>query len=231
MSQPAPARLSRIARAVLPAAPLAFAAVPCSRAVIIYTDLGAGVSVSTVFAPIYFDLDHSGPGDGTNGFASTSSLSGADLRIAFRSLSPNKLRIDSTAAGLNPLANVPIGPFGYTPAYAFNAPIIGYPYNNAYYLTKGGVNSPWTSGTTAYIGLLIGTGSDFNYGWAYVNYTGNTVTLLSFAYDTVVNESILAGQTTAIPEPAITGAVAALLAGSAVVHRRRQLKKRAQSQR
>jgi hypothetical protein len=88
-------------------------------------------------------------------------------------------------------------------------------------------------GTHGYLGLEFNAGPGNRFGWAEVSYNANqSVTLYSFAYDDT-GGSINAGQIAAVPEPAATGAIAAVLAGSVAafdVRRRRKAAKQAQVQ-
>lgn len=68
--------------------------------------------------------------------------------------------------------------------------------------------------------------SQTNYGFVELNYNddANTLTLVRFAYDNT-GAGILAGATSAIPEPATTAALMTFAAGAAVAIRRRSLRK------
>jgi hypothetical protein len=98
-------------------------------------------------------------------------------------------------------------------------------------LLAGGNTGPWgISGgdsISGYLGLAIETGSDWNFGWAGVEwYRGtdinddpSTLTLNRFAFETQANTPIEAG---AIPEPATAGLFAALAAGAGALALRRR---------
>ena len=59
---------------------------------------------------------------------------------------------------------------------------------------------PLPSGT-AFLGLRFGDGTNFNYGWAEIAIdSGGNMNLTRFAYNTALNQPILAGQTP-VPEP------------------------------
>jgi hypothetical protein len=223
MRNRAPFRFARLSRTALPAVPLALAAIPSARAVIVFSDLGAGVTV-TGSTKIYFDLDHSGNGAGSAGFASNTSagFTGTDFKLYFKSGNAAKPYIASS----NPSTGyVSINGSNFTTNFAANASLSPSNWTNGFvYLNNNASgSSPWPSGTTGYLGFYVATGGDRNYGWAQVTYSGSSLTLTSFAYDTVLNEVLHAGQ---IPEPASTTALAALLAGSVALHRRRQQNKK-----
>ncbi len=85
------------------------------------------------------------------------------------------------------------------------------------------VNSAWAIGQRGYLGLFIGNSY---YAWAEISYDFDgdstySLTLYSFAYQNNTGLSIQAG---AIPEPGVTPLLAALAAGSAALWRRRSLK-------
>ena len=87
-----------------------------------------------------------------------------------------------------------------------------------YYLNAG----PWTPGTRDYLGFGFFTGSNLqpNFAWADVSYNADhSLTLYGFAYETTPAAAISAG---AIPEPATSAALAALLTGSLAAYRARQ---------
>jgi hypothetical protein len=77
---------------------------------------------------------------------------------------------------------------------------------------------------------------EFNYGWFEINSTDNPLngahvfTFTRFAFNDVAGQSILAGQTTAIPEASTLGLVGGLFGLVAAAHvRRRKLKQAAAS--
>jgi hypothetical protein len=66
------------------------------------------------------------------------------------------------------------------------------------------------TGDTGFMALVVqdGSGNDY-YGWAEIQRNADqTYTLLATAYDTVPNESILAGQGLPVPEPSVLGLLA-----------------------
>jgi hypothetical protein len=90
----------------------------------------------------------------------------------------------------------------------------------------------YTSGIpvgTHYVGLrLVTVDSDVHYGWVELSTTGNEVfSLPRFAFNDVAGQSILAGQTTAVPEASTLGLVGGLFGLVAAAHVRRRRQQRA----
>lgn len=81
-------------------------------------------------------------------------------------------------------------------------------------------------GANSYLGFkTTDTSSNTNYGWIEVTWDGTDFQILSAAYESTPGTPILAGATTAVPEPS-TGALAALvLGGTALGVARRRRKK------
>jgi hypothetical protein len=88
---------------------------------------------------------------------------------------------------------------------------------------------PLPSGT-AFLGLRFGDGTNFNYGWAEIaiDSSGN-MNLTRFAYNTALNQQILAGQTP-VPEPSSAVLLVLGAAGMAAYRKRREQKKQAASE-
>jgi hypothetical protein len=87
-----------------------------------------------------------------------------------------------------------------------------------------------------YLGLKLTNGTDIHYGWFEFNSTDGQVfyeqqfTFTRFAFNDVAGQSILAGQTTAIPEASTLGLVGGLFGLVAAAHvRRRKFKQAAAS--
>ena len=87
----------------------------------------------------------------------------------------------------------------------------------------------WASSTaalpagTSYFGLRIGNGSgDYNYGWIEVNHGPAGDLWTRFAFENVLNQSILAGQVSAVPEASTLGFAGGLFGLVAAVHLRRR---------
>jgi hypothetical protein len=106
-----------------------------------------------------------------------------------------------------------------------------------------GNTSPYSSDVPngiVYLGLVLVQYNqdipEFNYGWFEINSTDNPLngahvfTFTRFAFNDVAGQSILAGQTTAIPEASTLGLVGGLFSLAAAAHiRRRKLKQAAAS--
>jgi hypothetical protein len=83
------------------------------------------------------------------------------------------------------------------------------------FATSGGGGS-WEVGGTGYVGFLFGPDNDVHYGWASVDVTlvssdfsvSYEVGVTGYAYNTVPNQPILAGQTSSTPEPGTLGLLA-----------------------
>jgi hypothetical protein len=87
-----------------------------------------------------------------------------------------------------------------------------------------------------YLGLKLTNGTDIHYGWFEFNSTDGQAflehqfTFTRFAFNDVAGQSILAGQTTAIPEASTLGLVGGLFGLVAAAHvRRRKFKQAAAS--
>lgn len=96
------------------------------------------------------------------------------------------------------------------------------------YNGSGNSNGNWDGGGMGFAALRIESNSspgNYNYGWARINYddTNATITLLDFAYETTMNQSIIAGDTGSgvVPEPS-RALLLALGLGGAALRRRRQ---------
>jgi hypothetical protein len=84
------------------------------------------------------------------------------------------------------------------------------------------------SEVTVYLGLRITLdNNDTHYGWAQISRAGDSVLIPRFAFNDVANESILAGQTTAVPEASTLGLVGGLFGLVAAAHVRRRKAKQA----
>ena len=82
----------------------------------------------------------------------------------------------------------------------------------------------------AFLGLRFSDdgGVNYNYGWAELTIAADyNMTLSRFAYDTVLNEQILAGQTSSVPEP--SSAVLLVLGAAGMAAYRRQRRQLAES--
>ncbi|MCD8481346.1 MAG: PEP-CTERM sorting domain-containing protein [Verrucomicrobia bacterium] len=155
---------------------------------------------------IYFDLDQSSAGPD---FASLSSFSGADFILGFGdSVSMAKPYVRNQSTGTVMTLS------GYAARLNFGEEISsGNSWGNPFYMSYNAAGN-WAGGADAYLGLRIADGQgNFNYGWAHVEYVaGSSMTLRSFAINSIANEPITAGAT--IPEPAALPLLIGGLAGA-----------------
>jgi hypothetical protein len=183
-------------------------ALPSAQAVIVYTnpaDLTATDSTG-----VFFNLDLNGTGAATG----TANFSGADFRI-YRSSGSLYIRSYNGAFSGNSTYARKLTAGASVNSLGFASQSLGY------LRTSSG----WNDGDTGYLGFRFTSSGNTYYGWAQISYVaGTSLTLLDFAYENSPSTLLLAGAG-AIPEPAETAigaGIAALLAGSAALHRRRQ---------
>ena len=86
--------------------------------------------------------------------------------------------------------------------------------------------NPWTAGTTGYLGFRFTNGATTEYGWAQITAqapptAANPTKILGLAYENT-GAGILAGQTSAVPEPGTVGALAFGAVGAGVMAWRRR---------
>ncbi len=120
--------------------------------------------------------------------------------------------------------------FGTTfrPADALISPALGFTNPMSFYTSSVPTG-------TIYLALRLSNGGDLHYGWFEFNSTDgrsgqDIFTFTRFAFNDVAGQSILAGQTTAIPEASTLGLVGGLFGLVAAAHvRRRKQKKSAAS--
>jgi hypothetical protein len=129
-------------------------------------------------------------------------IQGAAVSNMFRGTAQGNFRYPSNlAAG----ANIAAGPFA-----AFNGNFFA---TLAY--GSGFTNSKFTDAGTGFIGFRFAGVSGIEYGWARVTMNGgpgNGFTIVDYAWGDV-GQAIVAGQTTAVPEPASLGLLAVGAAG------------------
>lgn len=187
-----------------------------SHAAIVYTDLGSGVSTATFSDSIYFNLTTQ---DADNILGNVSGGMQFRLYFAYGPTTPQiagAYYTDGPVTGAQGFAALRLNA-GETIGDSLSflqAPFLAYNSSPGY---------QWSTGDRGYLALRINDGGT-RYGWADVQYVGGgQLTLFGFAYDDS-SDSILAGATNTVPEPA-TGAMAALVAGSfaafQVRHRRK----------
>ena len=230
MKTTAPSRLARLTRSALPAAPLVLVSIPAAKAQIVYTSANITMAAGD-HEFIYVDM---GTG-GAQGAAVlcppawqapyTIPISSPSFYLFFRDWNPGKPEWASNSNvnfdGDNQVSQT--GQGSTITKLNYGATIDGSLTLGGNYAAFAGtysVNTPWTPGTTGYIGVLFDTNITPLYGWAQISYNADqTLTLLGFAYNATPGAAILAG--TLIPEPSTTAALAGLLAGSAALFRRR----------
>lgn len=167
----------------------------------------AGLSISTTTpGSIYLDFDSMS--------ASTSPIFGSDLKIT-SGVKPESLYVEARNGWFNPkLSDFAIKLAEGEPLNLDNG---SGPYATLEFFGGGPWNSP--NDGVGYLGIA---NLDDAQAWVKINYNdaANTVQLLAFGYNS--DGAILAGQTSAIPEPASAAAMAALLAGGVAAFGRRQ---------
>ncbi len=200
---------------------LSLAAASTASAAIVVTDVSAlPLTISTdatLTQSIYFDLDHSGGGSGP--FAGTSEVAVPGYDFQIRAQYGNSTMTEKPVIGVNDSGVVDgkLAENDLIGAGSSWSPL------TTYELERDNVG-PW-QGTNGegYLGLRLGSvGPDYLYGWALIDYQddANTLTLKSFAYETELNQGILAGAS-AVPEPENAAALAAMLSGSLLLRTRR----------
>ena len=230
MSPTAPSRLARFTRAALPAAPLALGAIPSAQAQIVYTNANITLSANDGKF-IYVDMGTGGTG-GTAAFGNpgTPSISSPTFYLFFRynANNPEWASNNTTVfSGNNEISHTGSG--NVVSKLAFNTTISGTAGlnlggNYANFAGLGASVTPWSPGTTGFVGLRFDTTTTPLFGWAQLSYNvDQTLTLHDFAYE-ASGGAILAG---AIPEPSTAAllGLGALVAGSAALYRRRQKNK------
>jgi len=191
---------------------------PAAHADIIYTP--AHISVTGGTSVIVLDLNH----DGIRDFnLELIYFDWSDVQVDGQRASNGVLRGGGAsrywAAALR--AGAPIGPEGQFLRTAFLASV---PYS---------ATGPWVDVTGRFLGLRFMVDGQDHYGWLQLNVTicllgspgcfpGNqiTETLTGYAYDTIPNQGLLAGQTQT-PEPGTLGLLALGSLGLALWRRRK----------
>lgn len=182
-----------------------------AQAAIVYTDI-SDLTVSAG-STIFFSL--------TGQAADTTGAVVEQFQLSFRYGMPQKPRLQGVANS---------GAFaGYNgPGYFFASRLTdGTPINSGLTFSSDGQldnfgTGQWDPGTRGNIGLRFDSGG-VKYGWADVSYNvGNSITLYDFAYEDSGGQILAAA-----PEPAATGALAAVFAGSLAAFEIRRRRKAA----
>jgi hypothetical protein len=106
-------------------------------------------------------------------------------------------------------------------------------YGASFLFTASNSNSANSASGIRYMGLRLEDGLDYHYGWLEFQFTeldefGNRdYTFTRFAFNDVAGQSILAGQTIAVPEASTLGLVGGLFGLVAAAHARRRKAKQA----
>ena len=122
--------------------------------------------------------------------------------------------------------------YGY-PTYSLNLLTAGTEIGAASKYRTGASMSEgeWNGGGTGYVGLVLNDGTNFHYGWMALDYIENglatTLTVSGFAFEDAPFTPILAGATTAIPEPGTMAVGAGLFALAVGAHLRRRRENKA----
>lgn len=228
MSIATASRFGQLARVTLPVAPLALAAASSAQAQIVYTN-PADVTIFAGGAIVYFDLGKLGAG----GSASTTNFGTSNFKLWFgysNSSDTPSIRLTG-GGGYTPVALTDNDQFArrFAANEGIGAAVFVAHYGNGPAINEYGANNAnWPAGTSGYIGMRLPASSGpghVDYGWARVSYNSDkSLTLYDFAYESS-GAAIAAGDVgSAIPEPSTYAALAGLLAGSAALYRRRQLK-------
>ncbi len=224
-------RLSQLVRKALPAAPLALAAIPSANAAIIHTDAG---NLTFAFSDSQFLWVDMGTG-GSPGAAAVGAQNHYNPTVAspsfylwFRYSGGRPEWVSNDQAFPAPRrvfdgVNNSVAINGnYVRLLNVGDTVDGSLYMQSNYKpfrTSGNNNTPWTPGTTGYIGVEFNTNTTPLFGWVQISYNiDQSVTVRDFAY-----ESTGAG-ITIVPEPSSYAVLAGLLAGSAALYRRRRQK-------
>jgi hypothetical protein len=211
---------------------------PPAKAGVIYTPANISISgFSTPFETEYFPIALNGQTQltfsalfviGTGCFFFRSSEGCAKLEaIGVKPASGNALALGPLARGyqIGPQAHFG-GGAGIWPgidsfAYGTRVCPIGAPGCNSGKSSFLSSNGPWAA-KTGYLGVRFLIGGGTYYGWVALSVDQGTGEVTGYAYDTVANQPIGAGQTTATPEPGTLGLLALGSLGLGYWRRRKQ---------
>jgi hypothetical protein len=175
-----------------------FAAVPPAAAEVVFTPTNTPISAGTSYL---LDLNHDGITDftlrrcrsvcGGDGHSSTLQV---DLDVAGNGVAPAGKPFPFDAAALE--RGTPIGP-----RYTFTTKSGSYPgigMARAFEYSVTNFTGPWANVTNRFLGLKFLIDGQVHYGWARLTVTNfnqhGTATLTGYAYETVPNQRIFAGE-------------------------------------
>jgi len=190
------------AYATLAGAALAAPAIPSADATIVYSGI-VNYSVPNNFDGLYINFVTGATGTSSSAVPGANFNmynNGSGLQFFWNGGSNGGLTLDTTT-----YAVLPPG----TPITSANT------YLN---VTALAATANWRAGSNLYLGVRLTNSvtSAINYGWVHLNTTGTTgfpATIVDFAYDNA-GGSILAGQTTNIPEPTTFSLLGVLASGA-----------------
>ena len=169
-----------------------------ANAQIIYTD--ANPDVTTSQGTYNLDLNN----DGTNDFVITHSstttfcppMYGPNLSIRVTPLGTNQVVCISGTSATKMALNATINDTVLTWNNSANLLMAARVLNNA---CIGITNGQWINTADGYLGLKLISGSNIYYGWVRLNANGfvTSFTIKDYAYNSIPNQTILAGQTVA----------------------------------
>jgi hypothetical protein len=175
------------------------AAAPPAQAEVVYTKTRVTIAGRSNF--YHLDLNRDGIGDFSIGFCSCEP-EGSALTVSSKRNVGNMVREAPTfsyaAAAL--MAGAPIGPKQvFKGVYGGGAMFLGFVGSYSGVPRSSG---SWLGTTNRYLGLKFMIGSEVHYGWARmtVGKHFSHVVLTGYAYETIANKPIKAGQTTETPQ-------------------------------
>jgi len=182
---------------------------PAAEADIVYTPANISISARSSFLPFTFPLQFAGRNQLTflasKGFNAPTCFDGLGCvwedRMSVKPGSGNGLALGPLAAGyrIGPRAN--FGNGGSIDLFAF-----GTSRNPSGSFVKS--SGPWAPNRSGYLGLEFQIDGQTHYGWVALSVFEGTGDVTGYAYDTVANQPIAAGQTTETPEPGTLGLLA-----------------------
>lgn len=181
------------------------AAAPSADAKIVYTQ--TRVTITPITRIYSLDLNHDGITDFNLGFCSCVPHGNGVTIRSYRNVGNGAIEAPGfsySAARLG--SGAPIGP-----AQVFRSV---YQNGGAQMAAVGSYFSgpysvgPWAGGKSGYLGLKFMINGQVHFGWARVTVTKHIgqVVLTGYAYETVVNKHLKAGQTSETPQPEVKGA-------------------------